>query len=689
MVPLFFQSARRFCSSSNMTKQFINHLRFDWEPSQIREQANLIMRSSKQVLDSIANTPKASVSTDIIRTLNEMHRVVMAQQSSIDFLQNVSTSKEVREASREADKLLSDFWVEMSMRKDIFDRLCDLDEHVSNDVLTKEEARFLHDEILDGKRNGLHFSVDIRSEVETIKKNISKLAIDFSTNIAEDSTYLEFTKEELSGCQPDFFDSLEKSSTDESKYKVTLQYPHYIPVMRDCVVRETRKAMEFKYNSRCKEVNLPILAEIVELRNKKAKLLGYTSHADFILEKRMAKDANSVGKFLDSLVDKINTVGIADKDKALLKKYRLEAMNIPMDAPFENCDTAFLRNLVEKREFNVDHPAIQRYFPLEHVTEKMLDIYSELLDLKFDKVLDNSQPIWHPDVVCYLVSDRSDNHSVGIFYFDPFPRDGKYSHAALFPLQASVKDKQVGVCSLVCNFTKPTASNPSLLTHDEVTTLFHEFGHCMHHLCAEKVTMVSYAGTSVERDFVECPSQMLENWCWEPSVLKKMSKHVETGESLSDELIGQLVKSRNANEGIGAQRQIAFALFDQLLHSGSIETKPESITKLYFDVYSRVTGFTPTAGTSMPASFGHLCGYDAQYYGYLWAEVFSADLYVSKFAAGNRQLSTQAGREYREKVLGPGGSIDASDILREYLGREPNMDAFFKLKGMVKTDGKL
>ena len=317
----------------------------------------------------------------------------------------------------------------------------------------------------------------------------------------------------------------------------------------------------------------------------------------------------------------------------------------------------------------------------------MLAIYSDLMDLDFER--STNEPVWHDDVLCYRVSDRTDGHPVGIFYFDPFPREGKFSHAALFPLQPCITGQQVGICSLVCNFTKPTATNPSLLTHDEVTTLFHEFGHCMHHLCAEKVSMVAYAGTSVERDFVECPSQMLENWCWEPSVLKRMSKHVETGDPLGDDLINQLVKSRNANEGIGAQRQIAFALFDQLLHSGKIEPTPDAITKLYFDTYSRVTGFTPTPGTCMPASFGHLCGYDAQYYGYLWAEVFSADLYVSKFANGNRQFSPLAGREYREKVLGPGGSIDAADILRQYLGREPNMEAFFKLKGMVKSDGKL
>ena len=687
MLAQFFQSSRVSFQSPRMTKQFANHLRFDWKPSEIMKRAQDIMGSSKAVLDSLAVVDGQPASTNIITNLDEMHRVITARQSSIDFLQNVSTSVEIREASREADKILSEFWVEMSMRKDIFDKLCELQNTVSSNALTPEQSRFLNDEILDGKRNGLHLSTDVRLEIESIKKRLSKLAIDFSTNIAEDKTCLEFTKDQLEGCQEDFFASLDKSS--DNKLKVTLQYPHYIPVMRDCVIRDTRRQMEFKYNSRCKEVNLPILAEIVTLRNKKANLLGYSSHADFILEKRMAKSTKHVYDFLENLMDKINQVGIADKDKALLKQYRLESMKIPLDAPMENCDTAFLRNLVEKNEFNVNHPEIQKYFPLTHVTEQMLQVYSDLLDLRFEKVSDGSEPVWHDDVLCFRVYDRSDNHAVGIFYFDPFPREGKFSHAALFPLQPCITGQQVGICSLVCNFTKPTATNPSLLTHDEVTTLFHEFGHCMHHLCAEKVSMVAYAGTSVERDFVECPSQMLENWCWEPSVLKRMSKHVETGDPLGDDLINQLVKSRNANEGIGAQRQIAFALFDQLLHSGKIEPTPDAITKLYFDTYSRVTGFTPTQGTCMPASFGHLCGYDAQYYGYLWAEVFSADLYVSKFASGNRQFSPLAGREYREKVLGPGGSIDAADILRQYLGREPNMEAFFKLKGMVKSDGKL
>lgn len=665
-----------------MTKPLVNHLKFDWKSAEIKQEAEDIIRYSKSVFDQIGSLSISNVSPgNVIGALNDMSRLMGVRTSSIDFVQHVSDNQDIRDASREAEKVLSEFWVESSMRTDVFERLCELQEKVRQGEysLSTEEKRYLDHEVLDGHRNGLHLGPEVRSEVEEIKKRLSQLSIDFSSNIAEDKSFLFFTEQELAGCQDDLLEGLEKD--EDGKYKVTLQYPHYIPVMRDCTVRDTRRALELKYNSRCKEVNLAILREIVDLRDKKARILGYKHHADFMTEKRMAKTSEKVATFLSDLRAKIDQVGIAEKDKNLLRKYRLESMGIPTSAPFENCDTAFLRNLVERKEFSVDHVALQQYFPLDHVVSEMLNIYGELLDLEFAQ--DHDQPIWHPDVVCYLVKDRSDSRPIGYFYMDMFPREGKFSHAALFPLQANLKDIQIGVCSLVCNFTKPTATKPSLLTHDEVTTTFHEMGHCLHHLCAEKVTIVSFAGTEVERDFVECPSQMLENWCWEKPVLKRLSRHSVTGEPLPDDLIDSLAKSRNANEGISTQRQIAFALFDQVLHSGAGAGK--DITQIYFDIYGKVTGIAPTPGTCMPASFGHLCGYDASYYSYLWAEVFAADLYVTKFAHGNKQFSKVAGKEYRENILGPGGSIDAADMLREYLGREPSMDAFFQLKGIITS----
>jgi thimet oligopeptidase len=264
---------------------------------------------------------------------------------------------------------------------------------------------------------------------------------------------------------------------------------------------------------------------------------------------------------------------------------------------------------------------------------------------------------------------------------DMFPREGKYSHAALFPLQPNCEysgERSLGVCSLVCNFTKPTESKPSLLTHDEVVTYFHEFGHCMHHLLAERVKYARFAGTAVERDFVECPSQMLENWCWESEILSRLSSHVLTGQPLPAETIAAMIRARNADEGMHCLKQVVYGTFDQAIHGRNFQG---DVATLYARIHQEVTSLPVTAGTSMPAAFGHLMGYDAQYYGYLWAEVFSADCFASKFRPGNL-LNAQTGGEYRAKILAFGGAKDAKDLLVDFLGREPTIDAWTALKGM-------
>ena len=473
-------------------------------------------------------------------------------------------------------------------------------------------------------------------------------------------------------------DSLDKAP--DGKLIVTLKYPHFYPVMKKCIVRSTRKSLEFAYNSRCKAENSGILHDLQKLRAKLAKILGYASHADFISETRMAKTSEKIHQFLNDLTAKVHACGRAASEMVSLKKMRLLETGTPESEPLEAFDLAFFRNLVMEREYAVDAVEIQQYFPFTLVTKGILEIYETLLSIKFEK--DLSQPKWHEDVEAYRVVDANDGRVIGFFYMDMFPRDGKYSHAALFPLQPGCEfngEKTAAVCSLVCNFTKPGNGKDSLLTHDEVVTYLHEFGHCMHHICAERPKFPGFSGTNVERDFVECPSQMLENWGWEPSILKKLSRHVETENCLPDDKLDALIKSRNADEGMMTLRQIALAKFDQTIHGKHGENCEPVET--YAKVYEEVTGLRVTPGTAMPASFGHMCGYDAQYYGYLWAEVFSADCFVSKFR-GNL-LNGQVGKEYREKILGWGGSRDADEMIRDFLGREPRMDAFLELKGMI------
>ena len=651
---------------------------FSINPSTIASKAASFMKDAKEVNDRIASLAKSEVSlATVLEPLKCADYEGYVRVTQLEFLQHVSEDEKIREASCDADKAISEFSVGESMRVDVFQRVQWLSEFLTDE--DPETKRYVERMIRDGRRSGLHLASETRQRIEGLKKKLSELAITFNFNISQENTVLWFTRSELDGLQDDLIDSLEKRpGTTESEYKLTLKSPHYVPVMKNCKIQATRKAMEKAYNSRCMDVNLPVLEEILKTRAELATTLGYPTHADFVTETRMSKTSSAVQEFLVKLQAKVTESGRAEKELQAMLEIRQSQTGEPTSSPLAAYDVSFYRNLMLEKQFAVDHVEIQKYFPFEHVTKEMLSIYETILGIKFEQVFD--QPKWHEDVVCYAVKDATDSHMIGYFYMDMFPREGKYSHAALFPLQPSAEyagERGIGICSLVCNFTKPTPTKPSTLTHDEVTTYFHEFGHCMHHICAEKPKFSSFSGTNVERDFVECPSQMLENWTWEPEILARLGKHFSTGEPLPMEMITALVNSRIGDEGMSTLKQLTYATFDQFIHSRS---DGESVAVTYARVHKELTGLAVTPGTAMPASFGHLCGYDGQYYGYLWAEVFSADCFYSRFRG--HLLDKDVGASYRKEILSYGGSRDGEEMLRGFLGRDPDMEAFLILKGM-------
>jgi thimet oligopeptidase len=292
--------------------------------------------------------------------------------------------------------------------------------------------------------------------------------------------------------------------------------------------------------------------------------------------------------------------------------------------------------------------------------------------------------VWHEEVRKFAVHDARpdrDDRLMGYFYIDMFPRPGKFTHAGCMVLQPSSL-KSTGVrtlpsVALLVNFPRPTELRPSLLTHSEVMTFFHEFGHAMHTVCSETTTAM-FAGTSVEKDFVEAPSQMLENWCWENETLQRLSSHYTTKESLSEDVITQLQSARRANKALKMKRQILLAIFDQKIHSGpQVDT-----VALFAKLQDEIQGIPTTPGTNFPASFGHMANsYDAQYYGYLWSEVFAMDMFQSRFKKEG-PMNPVTGLAYRELILARGGSVDASEMLKEFLGREPNQNAFLQNNGL-------
>uniref|UniRef100_A0AAY4EUW3 Peptidase M3A/M3B catalytic domain-containing protein n=1 Tax=Denticeps clupeoides TaxID=299321 RepID=A0AAY4EUW3_9TELE len=627
-----------------------NRLRWDLTPDQISQLTDELVDKTKQVYDTVGVLDLDEVSYEnTLKALADVEVEYTVQRNMLDFPQHVSPCKEVRTASTEADKKLSEFDVEMSMREDVYQRIVALE-----------------------KPRGMDFTFP--------KRLRSNLCIDFNKHLNEDTTSLSFSREELGGLAEDFLNSLE--TDDEGKLKITLKYPHYFPTMKKCYVPETRKKLEEAFNSRCKEENSSILKELVQLRAEKSSLLGFTTHADFVLEMNMAKASKKVSTFLEELAHKLKPLGEEERAVILkLKEEECKKRNLPFDGEIQASDTRYFMTQVEETQYAVDQNQLKEYFPMEVVTHGLLDIYQDLLGLSFEMV--EGAPVWHEDVTLYCVKDRNSGKVVGQFYLDLFPREGKYGHAACFGLQPGCLlpdgTRQVAVAAMVANFSKPTADAPSLLQHDEVETYFHEFGHVMHQLCAQ-ADFAMFSGTHVERDFVEAPSQMLENWVWEKEPLQRMSKHYKTDSPIPEELLDKLIKSRLANTGLFNLRQIVLAKLDQSIHTKSGLDPAEEYARLC----KEILGVAASSGTNMPATFGHLAGgYDAQYYGYLWSEVFSMDMFYARFKKEGIMNPVVREFGFMNCILKPGGSLDASEMLKSFLGREPKQEAFLLSKGLT------
>ncbi|THH20564.1 hypothetical protein EW146_g816 [Bondarzewia mesenterica] len=580
----------------------------------------------------------------------------------LSFYQNVSPSKEIRDASNNAEVLVRDFGVESSMRLDVFEAKAAAEKNIkaSGRELNPEEQR------LD------------RKELTDLKKELSQVCLEFSKNFNEENGVVSFTLEELKGIPADVISGYTKRTVDGKElYDVTHKTPDIFPLFKYAEAPETRKKAHESYEARL-EINAPLLTRALDLRRKITVLLGYKTWADYVTEVKMVKNAANVETFLNDLEQKLRPVGSKERETLLaLKQAEHKEKNLPFDGEFYIWDYRYYDRKFIEQSLSLDDSLVKEYFPVSVVVPTILEIYQNLLGVRFEEVKGET---WHPDAQMFAVWEegaKDESGFVGYCYLDLFPREFKYSHAAVWPLLPGYAQhdgkRSYPLAAMVANLAKSTPDRPALMRHDDVVTFFHEMGHVFHGLLSH-TQFSRFHGTSVARDFVEAPSQMLENWCWEPRVLEKMSSHYETKKPLSAELIEKIVKSRYVNVGLFYLRQLFFAKFDLKVHTDQEATDYTALWNDLRTAISLVKGGKPGAGQG---SFGHIVGgYDAGYYGYTYSLVFAADMYATVFKRD--PLDPALGQRYRESILKPGGSREETDSLKEFLGRPSNSDAFMK-----------
>lgn len=592
------------------------------------------------------------------------------------FLAYVSADDALRAAAREWDERLDKYLVALSFREDLYEAVRQFAATEEAKGLSGEDARYLAFELRDYRRNGFELPREQRERLRELMDELVAIGVEFRNNIDDYDDGIEVTRDQLAGMPEAWVARLRTVERDgQVLYRVSLDYPEIQPFMANCPDGRLRRELFEKDQRKGGRRNVELLERALRIRQDAAELLGYASWADYRTETRMAGSRQAVEEFLADLRDKVSVK--AEQDLAAMRAFARERTG---SDEVNIWDWRYWHNEQLKAQYAVDEFEVAQYFPLDAVIDGLFAVYQQVLGVRFTESGD--APRWHPDVRAFDISEADGGPPFARFYMDLFPRPNKYGHAAAFTLRRGRRLRdgsyQKPVSAIVANFTKPSGAEPSLLRHSEVVTFFHEFGHIMHQTLT-RAERARFSGTQTERDFVEAPSQMLEHWCWEPEVLASFARHWQTGEPLPRRLIDAMVAAKNLNSGIMTLRQIFFATLDLKYHSPGFDGDS---TRLVAELHD-ITGFPYTPGTHFQSGFGHLFGYDAGYYGYLWSHVFGDDMYTLFEQAG--PLSAEVGRRYRETILERGGSVDGQQLVRDFLGREPNSDAFLRGLGLAGT----
>jgi thimet oligopeptidase len=604
----------------------------------------------------------ASAARTIDETLtryNELLTAASASNALAGLMSEVHPDEKIRDAARECEQEVARFYSDLALDRDMYDALAAVDVS-SSDADTR---RFHAHTLRDYRRAGVDQAPEVRARLKQIDEELTRLGQQFSKNISEDVRSIVAEPAQLDGLPPDFVAA--HPPDPDGRVRITTDYPDYNPFMTYATADELRRQLYVAFRSRGDQHNEGVLRDILKLRAEKAKLLGFTDWADYVTADKMIGSGTRAAEFIEKVWKLASPRARTDYDE-LLRKLKQTDGKAKAVADWQK---VWLENLVKKEVYEVDASEVRQYFPYQRVLAGLLEITAEIFDLTYAPVGD---PIrWHDSVIVYDVM-RADT-KLGRIYLDMHPREGKYKHAAQFPLKDGVRGVQLPEGVLVCNFSDPGAANgPALMEHDDVVTMFHEFGHLMHHILGGHQRWITQSGVATEWDFVEAPSQMFEEWAWSYDTLARFARHHATGEVIPRELVDKMRRADKFGLGTATVQQIFYASISLGFH----RTDPDALDQLaeVQKLQKRYTPFAYVPGTRFHASFGHLVGYSAMYYTYQWSLVIAKDLLTPFESSG--LMARDITFAYRDKVLVPGGSRDAAELVRDFLGREYDFGAY-------------
>ncbi|MBN1441639.1 MAG: Zn-dependent oligopeptidase [Planctomycetes bacterium] len=629
--------------------------------SDLENRSQAVLDACGEILGQIkSRAGEASGRDGTLRPLDEIQARLGDTRRTICLIRSVHPAADLREAAERCERMLADFASELALDRDLYEAVKECDPGALD-----AEGRRLREHLLrDFRRSGVDRDEATRDEIHQLHRELVELGQEFSRNILQDVRSIRLDGlEELAGLPDDYIAA--HPPGEDGRITITTEYPDYNPFMVYARSSSRREELYRAFRSRAFPANIAVLRRILQRRHRLASLLGYSSWADYAAEDKMIGSAKAIGEFIERVAAAAARRSSREYRSLLDRKRRDD----PSAAEVYDWEKSYYEELLRIEQYRIDSREIRPYLGYDAVKAGVFDFAARLFGLEFRPAPE--VPRWHEEVE---VLDVLEGGSLrGRIYLDTHPREGKYKHAAMFPIVHGVRGGRRPAAALVCNFARPESGGGSaLLDHDDVVTFFHEFGHLLHHLLGCETDWVQFSGTSTEWDFVEVPSQLLEEWAWEPEVLQSFARHHKTGEVIPSDLVQRLRRARDFGRGLQVRQQMYYARLSLDYHDRAPETL--DVERLSRELHSRYSLFGFVDGTHFEASFGHLEGYSALYYTYMWSMVIEKDLF-SRFRERGL-FDPEMARLYRRKILERGGSLDAADLVRDFLGRDYRFDAY-------------